>query len=232
MSHPVRSLPGYITFVATGGLLSTVLLCGSTHPSPQDSHIPSNEELLKRIDKLLDDKLSILKEEMSKDVRNQIDANNKQVLVAALNLHKSIKESLSNVADRAASFERSFKVLLMQTTLFEDHGPSIGAQQEPLDHQAREAYGFKGGDATRITKIIDNSPAQVAGLFVGDVIDWRQTEAKNYLPGDMRELPIIRRGVKLTISVRLTCKKCNSDLCPFTISQQAKGIQERKDQDR
>jgi len=182
------------------------------------------DELLKKIDKLLDEKLAKVKEEISKDVKGQIDANNRQVISTALTLQKTLRDALGEVALRALNFERAVKIMLIQTPLFNDHGAAIGTEQEDLEEQALKALGLKKGEATQVTKIIPATPAEAAGLREGDVIVWSAAEAKNYLPGDKRMLPVIRKGQRINVFVWLSCKKCWSELCPFWMSAEPKRV--------
>lgn len=154
MSSRLPGWNGCVCLLAVVILLGAAILLGTSALAAQDPKSMDQEELLKRIDKLLDDKLARLKDELSKDLKEQNEANNKQVLAAALILQKSLKESLGNVADRAANFERSFKILLIQTSLFNEHGPSIGTAHDNLEDESCAGLGIKKGCGTRVTAVL------------------------------------------------------------------------------
>ncbi len=185
------------------------------------------DELVGAIEKLLDDKLAKARKEMrdeiSKDVKGQIDANNKQILATALTLQKTLRESLYEVALRAWSFERTLKTLLLQTPLFSEHVPVLGFKAEKLTDGDANELGIKPSDGFRITHVVAGSAAEKGGARIDDVIVASESSAwaGSQLPGERLKLSVRRGRKQLTVEFIVECKKC-SDGCSFRLDEPPK----------
>jgi serine protease Do len=90
----------------------------------------------------------------------------------------------------------------------------LGIGMKPVDENVAERYNLERPSGIYIEQVMDDSPAQKAGLKVLDVIlkvdgkDVGQTnEVQNYIalknPGDIITLSILRDGAKMTVPVKL-----------------------------
>ncbi|HEX9935452.1 MAG TPA: Do family serine endopeptidase, partial [bacterium] len=90
----------------------------------------------------------------------------------------------------------------------------LGIGMKPVDENVAERYNLQRPQGILIEQVMDNSPAQQAGLKVLDVIlqvDGKEmnqsNEVQNYValknPGDVVTLTILREGARKTVTVKL-----------------------------
>jgi C-terminal processing protease CtpA/Prc len=123
-------------------------------------------------------------------------------------------------ASQATAKEKTKKVVLDEKKLkkIEDTGAFLGVYMGDLDDDARKDADYPKSSGVLVTSVIDESPAEEAGIEEGDIIylfDGETVESGKQLgelvtshkPGDKIEIVLYRDGKKKTVDVALAEKK-------------------------
>ncbi|MFQ6612407.1 MAG: PDZ domain-containing protein [Fidelibacterota bacterium] len=141
---------------------------------------------------------------------------NKNSREQEFNVNRKDPESLEKLEDALEDLDLNLETLVMNDdNVFAIHtGGYLGVHIQDLTNQLRSFFKVKKNKGVLISEVVEDSPAEKAGLRAGDVIlkvnqktiedtDDLQNNIRKYDPDTEVKLTVIRRGREKTISATL-----------------------------